>query len=559
MNKKRLGWLIVIIGSIGMTTLPFIFYYKTTGFFLPSVLPQLGTDVLFYLGNVKEVLDGHIFLGNPFIKEYADTISPGIILPIWITAIPGLFGIGINATFAINTILYSIIAGILLYVFCLRITQKNIFSAVLAVFGLGYLHELLIRPITLQITGPVLLLFAMALLSVIECPYKKRNYVFLGVLCVFSFYLYPHLWMMVFGTIGLLFLLRILQKDRNALRAMVIMGIGITIACLPQILTIFSIFHDPLAQELSRRVGLVATHSIHPLTVFNLKYSILLVIGLLLLLYRKKKLSSTELLLLLLSGGTLLAAGSNVLTGKETDFRTHPFIMSMPVYIIGIAILFRSFFSQKNRVNRTIVAICLGGLLLTTVNRTYKNAGRYLSPQKQEDIASRFSSNKDYEQVFDFFNEQKEKDKVILSQYNMVSYIPLYTPHYLLYTFHAGLHTIPEEEIFERVLIQYVNETDPEIIVQNAMKMFGYWTKFELAYRRLKDESVNAMDVIGNEKEFTQRALAKHADINRNYEEYLQKYGVDYIVTDSRAEKNPRVPSAASVAFKNDRFTVYRP
>ena len=74
-----------------------------------------------------------------------------------------------------------------------------------------------------------------------------------------------------------------------------------------------------------------------PLTLLNLKYMILLVASLCLLRARRP-LRNPELLLLLTGSGILMAAMSNVLTGKEMDLDTHPLWMAFLLNIVSIAV-----------------------------------------------------------------------------------------------------------------------------------------------------------------------------------------------------------------------------
>src|SRR3990167_6267297 len=178
---------------------------------------------------MREVIDGHPWLGSPFIREYADAHFPGLILPIWMGAIPGLMGLSVNNMFLFNTVFYNVLTGGLLYVLCLRLTRGNrAISVVTALIGILSLHNLLIRPV-LQMVYPTLAVFLLCLLGVLEKPHDRWRYVWLGVVAAFAFYLYPHLWMPIFAAIGFLFLRALWMRDWQTTRYLVVAGIGIAV------------------------------------------------------------------------------------------------------------------------------------------------------------------------------------------------------------------------------------------------------------------------------------------------------------------------------------------
>ena len=64
------------------------------------------------------------------------------------------------------------------------------------------------------------------------------------------------------------------------------------------------------------------------------------------------------------------------------------------------------------------------------------------------------------------------------------------------------------------------------------------------------------MDLIGGDA-YIQNALKLSAEIDSNYEEYLKKYNVRYLVADTKDERAIQIPKSASILYKNGRFIVY--
>lgn len=549
----------MLTGSALVATLPFLYFHSATGAWLPRILPQLSSDSLYYLKQIREVMDGHPWLGNPFIREYASARFPGLILPIWIGAVPGLLAwgaLGVNGVFAFNVVAYHLLAGAVFFLLLRRLTGGRVWlAAALTLVAVASLHGLLIRPI-LQIVYPALAAFLLALLGVLEHPRDSWRYVLLGALSIVAFYLYPHLWMPTFAALGFLTLRALWLRDRPAMLRVAAMWAGIVLLCVPQIRIILSLFSDPLAAELNVRSGLVETHRVLPLTIFNLKYMILLVGGLLFLRTRRA-LSRHEVVLLLIGGGILAAGFSNVVTGKEMDLDTHPLWMAFFVNVAAIAVMAASFLNERANpgrasASRTIVGMLLAAFVFTTTARIVRNAFPYpvtgiTTPRPIQDFA----------RVFDFLERDRPGQHVILAPNLLGSYVPLHTDDYLLYSRYAVLHVIPTEELMERLLVQRVDTITEKSFTGDLGAFLGWGIGRAWGYRAAYGEEVSELDLAGGPA-LVQRALALHRDISARYEDYLRKYHVAYVITDAQADDNPRVPKGAEVAFKDERFTVYR-
>ncbi|MCA9370868.1 MAG: hypothetical protein KC680_02830, partial [Candidatus Peregrinibacteria bacterium] len=115
-TRNHIGWIITIIGSLLAASVPILFLKQITGSFVPTILPQLESDHLYYLTHVQKVLQGHGSLGNPYILEYRDAAFPGLRLPVYLSAIPGLLGLSIITTYNVSAVLYTLLTAGLLFV-----------------------------------------------------------------------------------------------------------------------------------------------------------------------------------------------------------------------------------------------------------------------------------------------------------------------------------------------------------------------------------------------------------------------------------------------------------
>ncbi|MDP6561787.1 MAG: hypothetical protein QF793_02580 [Candidatus Peribacteraceae bacterium] len=548
------AWALVIIGSAAITAIPFLFYINITGSPLPNVLIQLQSDSLYYLVQVRELIDGHTSLGNPYLLEHANDVFPGMITPIWITAFPALLGFSINTTFAINALLYSLLTGVLLYIFCNKVRKNSRWIHVLiAIAGVALLHNLLIRPV-MQIVLPCYLLIAITLFDVLRKPHDSKHYVALGMLCTLAFYMYLYLWMSTFVAVGLYVLWRIVCKDWIAVRYSILMGIAVGLFCLPQILSIISVFNDPNAALISARTGLIETHRIHPLTIMNLKYVIVLCAGLAFV-HMRRALRSEELLLLLLGLGLIIAAMSNVVTGTEIDFRTHFWRLSLPLGIIAIAVLLQSVKGRVVRTERVVVLGILCLLIATAINRTVIRANSFAYIRNAKRVIKQQVQYGDYHRVLSVLSNEDDTEYVVMSDSGLAQYIPLYTQHYVLSSAKAALHSAAPQELLERMLINNVDHIDAAYVEEKANAVYGYGPGHQASYARVYGKQVSDTDFIP--KEFTKDALALHTDISNNYQSYINKYNVDFIVGDTESPQQLRIPKGAGILFGDERFTIY--
>ena len=549
------AWLIVLLGILAITAIPFAFYASISGEFLPTILPQLEQDTLYYLTQVRELFDGHSSLGNPYIRDHADDHFPGLLLSMKLAAIPGLFGLGINMIFAVNLLLYSLLTGALLFVICRKMHPKHpLMISGLAVLGVAIMHVDLMRPI-MQTIYPSFILFMMALLWVLDDLYDRKRAAALGAITVVSFYMYPYFWMTAFTAVGLLFLRSIFQRDWKAVRLQLLMIVGITLLCIPQILAIVALFYDEVVRELNLRIGLVQSHFIMPLTWWNMKYCIATTLGLLLLSTRRK-LSSAEWMVLMVGGAMWIGSMSNVISGKAMDFETHFWRLSLPWSIIALAVLAKSFAMHKQMIQRLVTGTLCTLLFLTTLNRAAIRSNSFAYLHRRDAIAINHHSVKAYEPVFAFLNSELQPEQVILSADAIGVYIPLYTSHYLLYEVKAFLHTIPNAQLMTRFLVHNVDRVDDAFLRSNAHYATGIAPTSTAKYHRAQGKDVTFLDFVGGDA-FIEKALSEHQKIDREYDAYLEQFDVTYVLIDNLADRNPRIPRNTQDVYSDERFTLY--
>ncbi len=551
---ERYALWVTLLGCAAITSVMFAYFKWVTGLFFPSVLPEVVSDGMYYLTQIKEVLDGHPLLGNPYIIEHVQDRFPGLIAPIWITSIPGLLGLHINSVFIVNAFLYSMLLGGLLYMICNKLNNKRVWvSAFLALLGVASVHNLMMRPAIMQTVYPAFALFTLALIGVITQPQARKQYVFLGLTTALSFYLYPYLWMITFTVVGLLVLMSLWKRDWPVFKYLVVMGIGIVIVCIPQILLTVDLLTNELGQELHGRIGLVKTHLIHPYAILFSKYTILTVVSLLLLRI-KRPLSKPETVAALLTCALLIATFSNVITGKEMHFDTHFWRIGMFVNIIAIAVFIEVI--KQGTVQRLIACVCLAGLLLTTVNRVAIRAGGFAYLKQTEEFHQYQRDIQGYAEVFSYIEKERIENKVILSSSPLSAYIPIYTKNYIFSYGPERSHTISNAELLERFLLLHVDRINTKFIKDNLVTFSGWSAEREAALKNAYGENVDRIELLGGDA-YIDAILTQVKEIDKTYDSTLRKYQVDYIIIDSLSDNNPRLPKDSKRIFETDRFTIY--
>ena len=154
LRSVKYHWGAVILAVIfgALMILPFIYFQIKLGSDFRGIFPEIVNDSNFYYARIKDVIDGHPFLGNAYLLEHKDELLQSVFLAEYLLAQPlKLFGIGINTARLIYNFLLPAIAFILAYSAFYLILKKRswalMFSSFLF-FGLFLLS--FIRPISPQ-------------------------------------------------------------------------------------------------------------------------------------------------------------------------------------------------------------------------------------------------------------------------------------------------------------------------------------------------------------------------------------------------------------------------
>lgn len=285
-KNHKWAFLLALISGLIIAFPQFYFRYD-------SDVPYQGIDLhgsheeSFYLNRIKEVQDGSLSLGCPFLKNNKNT--PYITPPLGeiITAALGkTFFLALNNTILLARFLFPFAIFLLIYFFVVSFSRDKLAgltAAALVILGrhlisLKGLWQLLqakpasdnflvfFRPVHPQVSS--LFFFAFLLFFWLFFIKKQWRWGIASALCLgLSFYLYPFLWMFLYPCAGMFLLILLWQKkfaDVKRIGLIVLAGLVIGI---PYFVNFYYASLHPLFSEVLARVGTFKTHQpfLHPL------------------------------------------------------------------------------------------------------------------------------------------------------------------------------------------------------------------------------------------------------------------------------------------------------
>jgi len=537
-----------------------------TGTLIPDVLPSLQSDTEYYQAQIHEVLEGKIWLGNPYIREYDALQSPSLIVPVWIAAIPGLFGLSMPHITIVNMLLYTALTGLLLFFLLLRVTTGNAWlSAGMGVMGVAYVHNLILRPVIMQTIYPLFLVFLLLLYEHVRQPNAKKWLIGLGIMAAISFYVYLYLWMIIFTVLGLLTLQSLLQGNRTLFVRWFMIWAGIFMLITPGIVDVIHILTDPLLHETATRIGVTNTHLVLPISIFNAKYLLLLLAALLGITYvEKRRWSNAERTIFLATLAIVIATFSNVMTGKDMQLGTHMWRFGLIMTTVGCCFFTAQALTRtRGRVLSVGIASILGfTILMHTIIRS--NAFPYLhQPNTEAQELQAFAV------PLDILNKEQDAG-VILADSELSCLIPVYTNHSVVLCNAAVLHPIPTEELLERYLFQHLSQADETLLEQSIPVISGIGPSHQAEYANLKNTLCARTHLCtADSKHYTAYQMAQGdfwkqkgrqllAHLRSNSTSTFERFHVTHIVIDTLSEfALPQSSNGVSI-YEDERWRIVR-
>ncbi|MEK7477832.1 MAG: hypothetical protein AAB645_00490 [Patescibacteria group bacterium] len=539
-----------------------------------GVPPSYIDDDLYYYARIKEVIDGHLFLGNPYFMEYRDARSVAFFVPDWLAVVPLILGLPFDLAIVFNFMFWSLLFVLLAYLVARAADLPPPYSAVLAFMAYGETYWVILRPVVMQEVFPFSLLFILALLVWLRNPSSRRSVFFLILASVLPFYIYPYLWQIVLLTLGFVFLHLLVQKKWSEVKILLLTTVGIGVFSLPVIVYTMYQIQAPFYWETIGRIGLVLSH--WP-TLYAYQYGrwTLLLIVLYVFFHRwfKPAASITNdpiSLAAIYSGlGLLVMSVSNIFTGQELETAQHTgrFITLWLALFFPI-FLWKLYQSKKELLKLSWLKIIIIGLLsLACLGFLAVNLTRSLPFQKIESADA--VTIQEYAAPLNWLNQQETSPVVVWADEQISRYIPILTKHYVFWAGAGGLHLMPTKEVEDRFLASRIGTSTADEIFEHYREFEGagswwryldYWHKKEL--RCLVGSQCESgktfRDWVGNAK--LDSLVRRQAELKGDISAVIKKYHVSYLIADKgKGEDNyfKALPGAKEV-WQNNRFVIYK-
>lgn len=607
MRKNFIILLTALIISIIFSIPHIIMLHKLGASYNPMSIAgvnALSIDETYYASNIQDVADEHYIVRNSQLKEYKERVNQFDTLPFLILGGMEYF---FGSAKAVNIVADFIFPPIIfLFSFLLLRLMKVRFNlALLGGISLLILSELVslippvsfynlkeiadyflsyqsgIRPLEFsKLYTPELtfVFLSTAMYFFYRAIYKKdtKFFILAGVFGGLLFYTYIYYSIFFAAAAAVLFAFFLMKRDFATVKKIFITALLVGLIAVPYFANMYQFNALPNHQELMLRVETEFGRGIKWLATF--KYLAFLGFGYLIV---KKKDLPFIFFASLLIGGMLclnmqLVLGYNVQSWHWLKRAVDP-----------ISILFLAYLAEQYLVSNTRIpklanekiwnGLVAAGLIFVISFGFYTQINSALNSYKSFSI-----SDKTIE-LFDWLNENTEKDSVIMAaSIETNSLIPVYT-HNNVYLPNAILTSIPTDEIIDRILFTYSTFGIPSSDLYNKLNqnnsVSGYFaavknrenvsreefeTKFFINYffhsqyyyseskRPLQQDAVPA-GINGNyiPDNVKQKIISKYSSDN------FAKYDFDYVLVGPYERHAGSMKQGFKKVFSNSEYELY--
>ncbi|MHB1316310.1 MAG: hypothetical protein ACYCZW_00445, partial [Minisyncoccota bacterium] len=441
-------------------------------------------DIIYYQVRVKDVLDGHSFLTNPYLYEHKDGFSMQFWLPDYIIAKPiGWLGVSVPVGFILWTFVLTFILTIISYSILYILTGSKKWSLLVSTL----LHLGLFGLTFLRLPSPAFNFIFWLSTLFFSLLWIKRGGNKCAVLTAVSFgllfHIYPYFWtfyVTLFGVYLILgFFLRIPDFQYKKI-IFVLFGAGII--GIPYFVSLVQSSHLSTYTESLARLGLIHTHFPSGIDSVILASIVILVF---LYMFLKKQIELNKLNTFLFSGvlTSIIVINQHVITGNNLEFSSHYYLGNMfwlafsGSYLVYIFIQKRSVFIKKIIFISCIVFILLISLL------GIKNVLNQQATYNESEI---YSQN--YAPIFHWLNRNAKPDDVVYTNDDIGYFLPVYTSQNVYYSAFSILFFMTDKEVEDRFIINHYFDTfTREYIIKNQRMIFGGYYINQFGHMRSKN------------------------------------------------------------------------
>ncbi len=546
-----------------------------------GVLPKGTTDSLYYYARMHEVLDGHYFIGHPYLYEHRNSFSPAFFLSDVISVVPMLFGLSFNLGVVLNIFIWSFVFLVacykLLRFFGLSVKASIFWSLISFVAS----YSFVLRPTVMQVIYPIFLFFMLAFCQFLREPQVKKRIIYLSLVSALSFYCYTFLAYIIFLTLAFAVAFFAVRKNWYVVRSFILVACWTLIFIIPIIIyTLFQI-NSPYYFETFDRIGLVYTH-LPAVEAFY--YGRWLVIGLLAYFFIKKiqapddqKNIEKTIFLSAISFGLLISSFLNVFTGVEMTLAVHigRFVFSFMPLMFGLIAHDLSLSMKANNRNFKNINFLIAVLLILVLFiGIFKSLHRGIEFFNFDNRGEKTIKSQNLAKPLSWLDKNVLNESVVWANESISRYVPIMTKHYVLFNQSAVLHNVSSKELEDRYLlsksfsnvgIEDLKNDFPLYVGAGAGKLKPLSENQKVTFCKIKrflnlakecPQMVDPTTLIG-EKYFID-LKNRFEVIEKNQKYFIKQFNVQYLIIEKeRDEFDISALKNRKVLYEDEKFIIY--
>ncbi len=537
-------WL-AILGTlvVGLfTALPTFVFFQRVGDNWRGVYPVFNGDALFYQARIQEIYDGHGAINHSYFFEHKDIVYPQQVgAEYFIYGLTKIFGLSAPALQVALDFIAPALIFLLAYLLFKKLSANEYTAVLFPALLFTVVMSGLFKPIHPQVTLPLLLLFLIFWARLILQAEKKwLHSIMAGLVWGLLFLTYFYHWSFLVVVVGIYILILLLRKSFAELKYQ---GLMIGIAGLigtPYFLRVLASLESSFGAETMGRLGLYFSHL--PESYPRLAVALVWLVFFVWFArhYKIEQAKKTQIAAILLIANVLYP-NHQLITGVIFNNAAHWSWMPILIFAVSahymIAVLRRENINLwKNRLIMLTVFILLilpAWRLSTFLFPSYKY-------QYKNNIAD---GHQYYADAFAWINTYTQKDAVILSDMELMSFIPIYTSANVYNSYYAFVLPASDQEIIERTLLSHFFE--PDFFTANE---FGFKDGDRILWSLAAEAEKNTHSIAGiwpipYEPQYSLvKEKKKVAEVYDNLLKegwnisLFKKYRLDYIIWDKKEQ-----------------------
>lgn len=564
----RQHWVVFVVALILAGTVGGSLWYGAHA--VPNfsgIYKEFADDQVFYLARAREVLDGHLFLSNPYIFEHKEGPPMQFWMPDYLLAKP-LAALGISPEVGYLAYLgpFVFILFLLTYFIIFESSRSRLFGVTGSLFlTAGIFAQALVRipsPLFDFIFFDLLLLFLLLYLRT-----QKNRYIAGSTLCFgLLFYLYPYHWTYWAVTLALTSVLYFLFLPGTEYRKIAAVLAGGFLLGVQYFYSVWQASQLPFYAETMQRVGLVYSHfpSGYQTVLFGL--GTLLVFG---FCFWRRIIKVDAISLLLLSGtiAGIVVTNQHIFTGQNMWFSNHYFQQSVTFFVFSVLYCLAAFVKQlTSGMRKQVIAVVVFIMVaLAYGNVAYGNIVAVV--QSAFAPTARDAYEQHYAPIFAWLSANTNKEEVVFANERLSELIPVYTGDNVYYSIYAELSFMSNQEVYERYIINnFWDAYTPEYLLAHESKIFGLGyisaakhAMSENVVRKLLHLPPLPVELLPAPVSAPFIELVKTMQ-QKDFGTQLKKYRADYLVWDSTKDTQWKLGSYSFLhkEFESEGIVVYK-